>query len=159
MSFVDDYIRFLRSRVGTTRILAPAAAVIARNAEGRVLLQRRSDDGTWGLPGGWMTPGESALQCAVREVLEETGWRVEVTGLLGVYTDPATQNHTYPNGDEAQFVALMFEGRVLERVGGTDGESLEVDFFSLSALPEPMIATDRLPLQDAASSLPRPFLR
>ncbi|WP_431962208.1 NUDIX domain-containing protein [Nocardia sp. bgisy134] len=67
-----DYIRWLRERVGHDHIqLAYAAACVV--ADGRVLMQRRSDDGQWGLPGGAIELGESAASAVVREVAEETG--------------------------------------------------------------------------------------
>ena len=156
---MDSYLRFLRSKVGNALILAPACGVIARDDAGRILLQRRADDGTWSIPGGWMSPGESAPECAAREALEETGWRVELTGLQGVYSDPADRTHTYPNGDQAQFVAIVFEARALELAAATDGESTAVAFFEPEALPEPVFPLDRRILQDAVSDGARPFLR
>ena len=63
-----------------------------------------------------MSPGETLDECAVREVLEETGWRVRVTGLLGIYSDPEFQTHTYPDGNTVQFVATIFEVLAIERV-------------------------------------------
>jgi len=54
--------------------------------EGRLLVQRRADDGTWGLPGGFVDPNESPRETAVRETREETGLAVEPEELIGVYT-------------------------------------------------------------------------
>jgi len=54
--------------------------------EERVLLQLRADDGTWGLPGGYVGPNESPAETAVRETGEETGLSVDVRQLVGVYT-------------------------------------------------------------------------
>jgi 8-oxo-dGTP pyrophosphatase MutT (NUDIX family) len=68
--------------------LVPAAGVLAADEHGRLLLQRRRDTGQWAVPMGKMELGESPTECAVRETLEETGVRVEVTGLLGIYSDP-----------------------------------------------------------------------
>jgi 8-oxo-dGTP pyrophosphatase MutT (NUDIX family) len=72
------------------RELLPAAFAVARNGSGRVLLVRRSDDGYWELPGGRVEVGESASAAVVREVAEETGVTIKVTGLAGVYSDPGT---------------------------------------------------------------------
>ena len=58
---------------------------------GKILLMRRSDNGHWGLPGGFVETGESVADAARREVAEETGWSVELGSLIGVYSDPATQ--------------------------------------------------------------------
>ncbi|MEV4483446.1 NUDIX hydrolase [Micromonospora coxensis] len=54
----------------------------------RVLLIQRTDNGLWSLPGGGQEIGESIAETAVRETHEETGVRVEVTGMVGVYSDP-----------------------------------------------------------------------
>lgn len=70
------------------RELLPAAFAVARNQSGRVLLVRRADDGYWELPGGRMEVGESASAAVVREVAEEAGVTINVTGLAGVYSDP-----------------------------------------------------------------------
>jgi 8-oxo-dGTP pyrophosphatase MutT (NUDIX family) len=67
--------------------LVPAAGVLAVDAQGRLLLQRRRDTGQWAIPMGKQEIGETVAQCAVRETLEETGVTVEVTGLLGIYSD------------------------------------------------------------------------
>ena len=69
-----------------------ATAGVAAVRDDRILLVRRADDGTWCLPGGRVEFGESIVGCATREFLEETGYSVEVAGLLGVYrrTDTPT---------------------------------------------------------------------
>lgn len=156
---MDPYLTFLRERVGHALLVAPVVGVVARDAAGRVLMQQRAGEGTWGLPGGWMSPGESATACAVREALEETGWEVELTGLLGVYTDPSKRTVTYPNGDRAQFFAVVFEGRALRCVGAADDETSGIGFFSADALPTPLHEPDRDILDDALSARPRPFIR
>lgn len=137
---------------------APAAGVIVWDDRGRLLLLRRSDDGTWGVPGGWVGPGESAREAAVREVLEECGLHVQVTGLLGVYSNPADMHLTYPNGDQAEFVTTVFEARVVREGGERDGEALEVRFFAPDELPQ-VRRTDACMVRDAVSGEPRPFVR
>jgi 8-oxo-dGTP pyrophosphatase MutT (NUDIX family) len=79
------------------RELLPAAYAIVRDGLGRVLLVRRTDDGYWELPGGRIELGESASAAAAREVAEEAGVTIEVTGLAGVYSDPA-HVLAYPHG-------------------------------------------------------------
>lgn len=69
--------------------LVPACGVLAVNDRGEVLLQRRRDTGQWALPMGKQELGETVTECAIRETEEETGVLVEVTGILGVFSDPA----------------------------------------------------------------------
>ena len=59
--------------------------------DGELLLMRRSDNGHWSLPGGFVEMGESVAAAARREVAEETGFQVELGRLVGVYSDPASQ--------------------------------------------------------------------
>jgi ADP-ribose pyrophosphatase YjhB (NUDIX family) len=155
---MDAYLRFLRSKLGHALIKAPAAGIVARDDQGRIMLVRRRDDGTWGIVGGWMSPGEGALEAAKRECQEESGYEVEVTGLLGVYSDPEHMRWTYPNGDQAEFVSVVFEAHVKKQVSSLDGEALEIRFFTADELPEIRL-NDRQMVQDAISSLPRPFIR
>jgi 8-oxo-dGTP pyrophosphatase MutT (NUDIX family) len=68
--------------------LVPACGVLATDEHGRILLQRRRDTGQWAIPMGKMELGETPRQCAIRETQEETGVLTEVTGILGVYSDP-----------------------------------------------------------------------
>ena len=82
--------------------------VLAEDAAGDVLLLRRAGEGTWGLPGGGVRPGETWAQAALRECLEETGWEVQLQGLLGIYSDPATQTYRYPDGRTVQFFGVVF---------------------------------------------------
>ena len=67
------YVAELREAVGDRPILLPSTALIALDPEGRILLQRRTDDGTWGLPGGLMEIGEAPEEAVVRETREEMG--------------------------------------------------------------------------------------
>ena len=70
-------------------VVAPSVFVAVRNERGKLLLVRRCDSGTWELPGGRVDVGESAVEAAVRETSEESGLRVRITGLVGLFTDPA----------------------------------------------------------------------
>jgi 8-oxo-dGTP pyrophosphatase MutT (NUDIX family) len=69
--------------------LVPACGVLAVNDQGQILLQRRRDTGQWALPMGKQELGETVTACAIRETKEETGIDVEVTGLVGIFSDPA----------------------------------------------------------------------
>jgi 8-oxo-dGTP diphosphatase len=65
-----------------------AASVAIQDPQGRLLLVREGDPrvhGKYNLPGGRGEDGESPADCAVREVMEEAGLSVALSGLLGVY--------------------------------------------------------------------------
>ena len=68
--------------------VVPAAVAIVAREDGALLMIRRTDNGNWALPGGAIEMTESVADAAVRETFEETGIQVEVTGLLGIYSDP-----------------------------------------------------------------------
>lgn len=74
----------------------------------RVLLQRRGDDGTWGLPGGGLHPGETLEMAARRELLEETGLVADGLRLVDVYSGPEFVV-SYPDGFTAYIVGATFE--------------------------------------------------
>lgn len=119
-----------------------AAAAMLLTRDDRVLLVRRSDDGTWCLPGGRLEPGESLAECALREVWEEVGAIATITELIGVYSDPGTQTHRYPDGTVVRFVSAVFRGRVAERVDHLSPEITEVGWFASDRLPVPLMPTD-----------------
>ena len=135
------------------------SGAIIRNSSDQILLQRRSDDGFWSLPGGGIEAGETVLECLEREILEETGWQVEVKNLLGIYSSSATQTHTYPDGNTVQFVALVFEARALKLWQEPDSETLEIRFFDAQNFPENLHQNNLEMIRDCFSSAPRQFLR
>ncbi len=130
------------------------SAVVRRNTEGsELLLMRRSDNGLWGLPGGYVEPGESVSEATAREVYEETGYEIEIGRLVGVYSDPKRQVIAYPNGNRVQAVNLCFEGRVVgQGEPTTPEETLEVGFFPDSALPEDFVPIHSVRIEDATRS-------
>ena len=89
--------------------ICPGVAVIIFDADKRVLLQKRADVGLWGIPSGHVEPGETLLNAAVREVMEETGLEVRIKRLIGIYSDPASQVFCYPNGKNVHFYLLWAE--------------------------------------------------
>jgi 8-oxo-dGTP diphosphatase len=106
-----SYVEWIRSRVGHRKIFLAYTSVVLRDSQGRVLLQRRTDFDTWGLPGGILEAGEDVLTCARRELLEETGLTAGPLKLVGVYTDPQF-DVIYPNGDQVQQYTLCLQGRL-----------------------------------------------
>jgi 8-oxo-dGTP pyrophosphatase MutT (NUDIX family) len=111
--------RFARD-LGTPTPKVGATAVIP-DGQGRVLLDRRADDGRWGLPGGWLGPNESPSGGVVREVAEETGLDVEVARLGTVEFRPAS----LPAAPHGQ-VGLVYVCRILGGELRRSHESLEL---------------------------------
>lgn len=107
--------------------ISPGPNPVLFNGAGEVLLQRRADNGMWGLPGGHHEIGESSEACAIRECWEETGIMTKVKRLTGVYSEPGGHNILrYPNGHMVHFVIIVFE---VEYVSGdiiVSSESKEV---------------------------------
>ena len=134
---MSPYVRELRGVIGTRLLLLPAVAALVRDEEGRILLQRRSDDGCWNLPAGAVDPGESPADAVVREVREETGLEVRPVRVAGVFGGRGDGLHVrYANGDEVEFTVVLFACRVLGgELGGLDGETLELRWFAPAERP------------------------
>jgi 8-oxo-dGTP pyrophosphatase MutT (NUDIX family) len=119
-----------------TRIV-PAASAVVTDQDGRILLQRRTDSGLYALPGGMMDLGESLPQTAVREVREESGLDVEITGLVGTYTDPL-HVIAYSDGEVRQQFNICFAARVIGGSLRISDESTDLRFVApkdIAALP------------------------
>jgi ADP-ribose pyrophosphatase YjhB (NUDIX family) len=150
-----SYIAGLRALIGHQKIIMPGVRAVIRDAEGRVLLGRRGDFGTWGLPAGAVELDEAVADALAREVLEETGLRVRRATPFGLYSDPSYST-TYPNGDQVQPFTLAFLVEEWDGEPVADGdETLQVAFFPLDALPpdEQVHAPHRKTLGDFCSFL------
>ncbi|AGL15869.1 HAD-superfamily hydrolase, subfamily IIA [Actinoplanes sp. N902-109] len=132
--------------------------MVVLDDRGRVLLMRRSDEGSWGLPGGGLDVGETWEAATRRECREETGWDIDLHGLLGVYSDPATQIHRYPDGRVVHCVGVVFLASPVSRVGTGDGEASGLGWFALDQLPAPLFGPDVPVLRDAARRHELPFI-
>jgi ADP-ribose pyrophosphatase YjhB (NUDIX family) len=138
------YTRWLRSYVGHQRILQVRASAFARDEAGGILLCRRADVMLWDVPGGTIGLEEIPARGMSREVLEETGLSLEADRLIGVYGGPEFA-WSYPNGDQAQILAIFFATRI---VGGTlnpaGHENVNVGFFAPDSLPPLLPRTKRM---------------
>lgn len=115
--------------------LVPAATAIVTDDESRILLQRRSDNDLWALPGGAMDLGETIGQTVSREVFEETGLEVEPTGIVGVYSDPAHLIE-YADGEIRQQFAICFRTRLLGGDLRTSDESTDLRWVAATDLDD-----------------------
>ena len=118
------------SRQGEIRLGCSAAIF---DEQGRIFLTRRTDNGQWCLPGGRMESGESVTEACEREVWEETGLRVGVKRLVGVYSHP-DQLVIYPDGNKAHIVALHFEAEIISGQPALSNETTDFGYFTMEEM-------------------------
>lgn len=147
-------------RIGRdARIRVGCSAAIFDSTRERILLTRRRDNGLWCLPGGAIEPGESAAETCVREVLEETGLKVSVVRLIGVYSNPHSIIE-YQDGNRFQLVALSFEAQVQGGELGVSDETVECGYYSLDEIRSLQLMNDHLQrIEDAFAGQAEAFIR
>ena len=127
-----DYISSIRAKLGRQKIILNCAGAIIET-DGKILFQRRSDNGKWGLIGGLLELDETYEEAAVREVREETGLEVRLDSFLGIYHN---YNMIWSNGDAAHVIGAYFKASVIGGELRKDAESLELEYFSRDEMPE-----------------------
>ncbi|MYR89242.1 NUDIX domain-containing protein [Streptomyces sp. SID685] len=128
--------------------LVPAASAVVVDDCGRILLQRRRDNGMWALPGGAMRIGESLPDCAVRETREETGFDVEIVGIVGTYSDPR-HVFAYDDGEVRQEFSVCFLARATAGRAAVSEESTDVRWFRPAEVDSlPMVPAIRKRVND-----------
>ncbi|MCR9940542.1 NUDIX domain-containing protein [Vibrio sp. B172a] len=130
----SHYIKELRSKVGNHVLMIPGVAAVILNQSNQLLLQKKSD-GSWSLPAGMIEPAESPSQAVIREVREETGLKVKVERVLGVFGGEGF-GFTYPNGDQVEYTVVLLKclqtGHFEEQL---DDETSELAWFSKTDMP------------------------
>jgi len=143
-----------------SRVIRPGVSAVIRDRDGRLLLQERTDNGYWGLPGGAVEYGEALTNALRREVEEETGLIVDVGRLIGLYSDPALgQIVTYPDGNIAHFVSSCFACSILSGTLALSDETSGVAWFAPAALPDNLYTMHRIRIEDALTDTEIPFVR
>jgi ADP-ribose pyrophosphatase YjhB (NUDIX family) len=109
--------------------IVPSVTAIVPNERDELLLVHKTDNDLWALPGGAMDLGESMAETVVREVKEETGIDVAVTGVVGIYTNP---NHVmaYDDGEVRQQCSICFTTKQLGGQPATSSETSEVEWVA-----------------------------
>ena len=129
------YISELRELIGTRPIIMVGANVMVVDSENRLLLQLRTDNNCWGLPGGSMELGESLQEVAKRELYEECNLTANQLTFFNIYSGEEFY-YQYPHGDEiynviATFICEDYEGELR----ADKDEVLALQFFSIDELP------------------------
>ncbi len=119
--------------------IRPATAVALFDSHGNILLLRRKDNDKWTMPGGTLDFGESLTDCAVREVREETGLQIRITGLIGTYSDPHVLI-AYSDGEIRQEFTLVYAAEIESGDLQIDHESKEIKWLPLASALELALA-------------------
>ena len=135
------------------------SAVILDTTQNKILLTCRADNGLWCLPGGAIDPGESVVEACAREVWEETGLRVRIGKLIGVYSNPHPLVE-YVDGNRFQLVALIFEAQPISGELGISDETTAVGYFSLTEIEDvDLMEHTRVRIMDALVGQQAAFVR
>ena len=132
---MTDYIHSIRKHVGHERLILVGASVFVHK-EGKLLLQKRKDNGCWADHGGCVELGETVEETAKRELHEETGLTAHSLELFGVFSGKELF-YTYPNGDMVSIVSVAylcedFAGDLITQTN----ETTDLQWFGLDELPE-----------------------
>ena len=150
-----DYIHDLRQAIGPRKIILNCADTLIIK-DGRILLQRRTDNGKWGLIGGLLEMNETYQEAVLRETREETGLEIRLESFLGIYHN---HNMVWANGDATHVVTAFFTASIISGEPRIDEESFELRFFGMEELPE-LFAEDHIAALDAyTQGIRYPLLR
>jgi 8-oxo-dGTP diphosphatase len=128
----SEYVQSIRDRIGGDFLLLPGVTAVIRDGD-QFLLARHAHSGLWSLIGGGIEPGEEPADALVREVLEETGADVRITGIIGAYGGEPMKVE-YPNGNRVGYVTVAYECELLTSAAPDMEELLELDWFEREAI-------------------------
>lgn len=132
-----DYIPYIRSKIGHDRCLSVGLTTLIEDEKGRILLEKRTDNGKYCLPGGSIDLDETVTEGARREVYEETGILLDELHLFYIRSGSKNQM-VYPNGDVTDYVDLFFYAKVDSSkvsLSIKDGESTSLKFYAPEEFP------------------------
>lgn len=132
------YIMDLRKELKNEKraLMMPAAGVFIFDKEGRVLLQKRTDNLKWGIPGGAMEPRETFEETATREAFEEINLKVKNLELFNIYSG-MDLHYTYPNGHEVYIQTCIYKCYDYDGELKLDPvETKDARFFFINEIPE-----------------------
>jgi ADP-ribose pyrophosphatase YjhB (NUDIX family) len=125
----------------------------------KILLIQRYDNRRWCLPGGRMIAGESVAEACIREVLEETGLKVHINKLIGVYSNP-NEVHEYADGSRYQVVGLCFATERIDGELGLSDETIAFGYFTPTEIQAMDVMENNFEyIYDAFAAQPSSFVR
>lgn len=136
----------LDERINHIPFIQTGAAIIIRNEDGQILLQKRADRNQWGLPGGCQELGEDLRVTAVREAYEETGIKLEPKELKLIDTLSGNKRkNSYPNGDIVYNNTSLYLADIMNEMNlnlKCDSETKQLQFFSIKQIPKDIMDYD-----------------
>jgi len=138
--------------------VVPSVVAVVEDDDGRILMIHKTDNDLWALPGGGHDIGEFIRETVVREVREETGFEVEVTNIVGTYTNP---NHVmaYDDGEVRQQFSIAFSAKLVGGALRASDESREVAWVAPADLDMLEIHPSmRLRIQHYLDRRPSPYI-
>lgn len=132
----------------TRPLFTIGAFAIIFDDQGRVLLCHRCDMDAWNLPGGGLEPGELPDEAVIREVMEETGLKVVVERLVGVYGKPGRSDLVF------SFVCRVVGGSL-----STSAESDENRYYAIEEMPPNTLLKHAERVWDAVNGAKKPVFR
>ena len=126
----ESILHLLRQEKGyaTPKVDVRGAAFV----DGRVLMVREFSDGKWTLPGGWADVNQSAGECVVREIAEESGFKARALKLAAVYD---YQRSGHPAHHIDSIYKMFFICEIVGGAASASDETSEVAFFPRHELP------------------------
>ena len=150
MNSEKEYIPYMRKMIGSKRMISVGLCCLLINEKNEILLEKRSDNSLYCLPGGSIDFDETVIEGVKREVKEETGISLDKVELMMILSGNKEQ-FKYPNGDVTDYVDLIFYSNVNSKEinlnNKHDDESLSIKFYSINELPsedEFLRGTDRI---------------
>lgn len=132
---LSPYYRDLRRRIGHDLILYPAVGGVIPDDAGRILLQTKTHEAGWFIPGGAVEPGEHPEAALVREIEEETGLIVRPVKVVLVFGG-TEYRYEYPNGDRVEIVGALYRCKIVGRSPNPiDEETRSLEYFSREEMP------------------------
>lgn len=155
---MNDYIQTMRQMIGHETLLTVGCGAIIEDVDGRILLQKRSDYGVWGIPGGLLEIGESFDATVKREVKEETGLELKDLELFGIYSGEKGFA-AYENGDRVFSVQIVFRSTCYERTLTNNHESKKQAFLNVDEIQEERLNPHQAPfILDWMKGVPTPVI-
>ncbi|MRH41514.1 NUDIX domain-containing protein [Aquibacillus halophilus] len=135
--FNIGYIEKIRDKVGNYPLILNSAGAIINNSDEQILFEYRKDTENWGIPGGYMEPGESFEETINRELMEELAVEVVHLKIYDVFSGKEYY-HEYPNGDKVYSIIALFEAKISGDFQVDNNEISRVKFFDHNDLPKNM---------------------